>query len=112
MLDTGSMLLFCSLVFYLCVFCFRLDPYTKLARLTGMARLCEVFFRVFLWFRLLVFGPRSVTQSVNPSVWPRQSTRLPSLPAQALDVSTLFLMARCSLKQACAIKDKPGCWAL
>ena len=93
---------FCEvlLVFYLYFCGFRLDPYTKLARVTGMARteaVCEVFFAVFCYgfgpIYKLVFGPRSV----NLSVRPRQYTRLPSVPRLH---GFSFFMAQCCLKQA------------
>ena len=85
----------------------RYDPYANLAKVTGMATseaVCESFFGAcFMVFGLLVFGPRSVTQSVNPTVRPRQSTRLASVPVEALGVYDVL-----SLKQAWAVQKESG----
>ena len=83
----------------------RYGPYANLARVTGMATGCmrELFWCVFVVFGLLVFGPRSVTQSVNPMVRPRQSTRLASVPVEALGVYDVL-----SLKQAWAVQKESG----
>ena len=70
----------------------------------------EVFspFLNFMVFGLLVFSYRSVTHSVKPT---GQSTRLPSVPVQALRVSALWLyVLDCTmiLKQACAVQKESG----
>ena len=59
------------------------------------ARSFSLYFVMVLGLYILVFGPRSV----NPSVRPRQYTRLPSVPRLH---GFSFFMAQCSLKQACA----------
>ena len=66
-------------------------------------------------FGLLVFDPPSVTRSANPSARPRQSTRLPSVPVQALGVSVLWLYVidgtMFSTASLCGSEIKQGDWA-
>ena len=92
----------------------QFDPYAKRATVTRQLKLYSWSFLVnfFGVFGLLVFGDRWVTQSVNPTGRPPALPvyPFPAVPVQARGVSALFtfLMARCSLKQACAVPKSSG----